>query len=440
MIYSLQDNGEITKNSIVDMQEHLVDEYYNIIPRYWAIDSYGVVNSRKPIKATNKNSVMCYDEIEKQIVLKSIETYAQEPTRYHMIIGSPEINLNKGAKITVNGKSYDVELDYIMGFMLLIYLKQLAGVPNVTSTQMIENIDVYEDQWSEWFEIEYDLYKKTYNGSLSSIKLINIKEDSPFKILADSIISNKHGKYTIANEIFYSTNIDFNAGILDAIVNSEMYMVREIGELITHVNINPSVYTNVLNIFFANYNITKASYLKYPSDILFSIKYSVSEEKLQYLRYSNNKIKVHRYTRFLRPDGSMVIDNWNSKERYQEGEFINDTVKDLIELKNKDKIKFIRFDELVLNHVRTSEPVPLYDLVMGNGSATNYLLSGTPWAKNSDGDVLAVMSLMTKESIEAGKKLMMSNTDRLKDGTEPDKIRNWVQKDAIVGLYQATKE
>jgi len=54
--------------------------------------------------------------------------------------------------------------------------------------------------------------------------------------------------------------------------------------------------------------------------------------------------------------------------------------------------------------------------------------------------VLAVMSLMTKESIEAGKKLMMSNTDRLKDGTEPDKIRNWVQKDAIVGLYQATKE
>ncbi len=440
MIYSVTENGEITQNSIVDVKEHYVEEYYNIVPRHWTVDGFGTINSKKPIKVTENNSLMCYDEKEKQVVLKSISQYLEEPTRYYMIIRAPETNVNKTAEIeTKYGKTVNVEFSYIMGFMLALYLKQLAGVENIITTGLIEMINAYKDEWSQWFNLKFDFYKKTYHSSLSSVELVNIKPDSPFKILADTVImTGADGFKTVANEIFYSTNLKFNVGMLEALINSERYMVREISELLTHRNINPSVYTNILNTLFANYSITKAEYLKYPRDYMFSIKYDVSPLKFNYLRASTRKVKRRPYTRYLKADGSMVIDTWYQKERYEQTG-CNETVDWLIKAKNDDKIKFIRFDELIVSHVRSDVPYPLYDIITGNGSATNYLLSCAPWAKNSDGDVLAVMALTTKEALKAGDLLMMSNAERLREGTSPDKIRNWIQKDAVVGLYQATK-
>ena len=442
MMYSVTENGEITRNSITDIKEHLVEEYYNVVPRHWAIDGFGTINSKKPIKVTENNSLMCYDEIEKNIVLKPVSAYLQEPTRYHLIIRAPETEVNNYVDIEArNGLAARVNLDYITGFMLIVYLKQIAGIENVITTRMIETIDAYVEDWKNWFDIEYDFYKKTYHSSLSSMKIVNIKNNSPFKLLADTvIIRSQDGRVTIANEIFYSSNITFITGMLEAVINTEKQMVYEISELLAHRNINPSVYTNILNMLFANYSITRAEYLKYPREYIFSIKYDISPAKFDNLRISFNKVKTHPYTRFLRPDGTTVIDTWKQRSNYFSNEgAINETVAWLMKMKTEDKIKFIRADELIISPVRVPEPEPLYDIITGNGSATNYLLSCAPWAKNSDGDVLAVMALTTKEALEASDLLMMSNTDRLREGTDPDKIRNWIQKDAVVGLYQATK-
>jgi len=440
MILSVTDNGEITHNNIVDMKEHLVDEYYTIVPRYWAIDGFGVINSKKPIKVTEDNSLMCYDEESKKIVLKKISEYQKEPKRYHIILRAPETDINKKAVITDQlGTTYDINFDYITGFMLIVYLKQLAGIENIVTTRLSEFIDAYEEDWSQWFDIEYEFYKKTYNSSLSKIYLKNINENTSFKVLANTVIAKTDNRYTIANEIFYSTNITFVTGMLEALINTENYMVHEIGELITDIRINPSVYTNCLNVLFANYSITKASYLKYPDNYSFSIKYTVSPEKYDFFRCSSSKVKKHPYTRFIDHNGNMVIDTWDAKENYING-YKDPLLKELASLKYQDKIKFLRFDELIVSKIRTAEPEPLYDLIMGHGSATNYLLGCAPWTKNSDGDVLAVMALMTKESLQASEKLMMTNTQRLKNGTNPDEIRNWIQKDAVVGLYQATKD
>ena len=442
MVYSVNDQGEIVKNSIVDIKEHLVEEYYNIVPRYWAIDATGVISSKRPIKVTENNSLMCYDEQEKQIVLKRVSEYLQEPARYYMIIRGPETDLNNSVKIsTPYGIEANVKLDYVTGFMLAVYLKQQAGIENIINSQLSEYIDVYEEDWSEWFEVEYDFYKKTYNSSLSSIKLVNIKNDTPFKILADTVIArNSQDKYTVVNEIFYSSNTNFIVGFLEALINTEKCMVHEIGETIIPEALNPSVYTNCLNILFANYSITKAAYLKYPHDYSYSIKFDVSPEKYDKFRVSQKKVKKHYYTRILGPDGSVVIDTWNQISRYSVDDAANETIKGLMRLKAEDKIKFIRLDECIVSPVRTSEPVSLYDLTTGYGNATNYLLSCLPFSKNSDGDVLAVMAIMTEEALKAADKIMMSNADRLKDGVDPDKIRNWIQKDAVVGLYQATKD
>ena len=439
MIYSVTENGEITQNSIVDIKEHYVEEYYNIVPRHWIIDGFGTINSKKPIKVTEKNSLMCYDEQEKKVVLKSVSEYMAEPTRYYMIIRSPETELNNFAEInTKDGKKVTVNFNYITGFMLVMYLKQLAGVENIITTGLIEMLSTYKVEWDEWFDLKFEFYKKTYHSSLSSVKIVNIKKDSSFKILADTVIlTGSDGFKTVANEIFYSTNLEFNIGMHEAFINTEKFMVREISELLTHRNINPSVYTNILNVLFANYSITKAEYLKYPRDYMFSIKYDISTIKFDHLRISTRKIKKRPYTRFLNSEGKMVIDTWYQKDSYNQPG-CNETVDWLIKAKNKDEIKFIRFDEIIVSQVRSSEPYPLYDIITGNGSATNYLLSCAPWSKNSDGDVLAIMALTTKEALKASDLLMMSNTDRLKNGTSPDEIRNWMQKDAVVGLYQAT--
>jgi len=440
MVYSVTENGEITHNSVMDIKEHLVNEYYSIVPRYWTIDGFGVINSKKPIKVTENNSLICYDETEKKLVLKPVSEYLKNPENYYLILRAPKADVNQKAVIeNQSGDKYEVTFDYITGFMLAVYLKQLAGIDNIVTTRLTTDLlDVYEEDWEHWFDIEYEFYKKTYNSSLSKIFLKNIKPDTPFKTLADTVITKTDNRYTIANEIFYSTNLNFIVGILEALINTESYMVHEIGELITDIRINPSVYTNCLNMLFANYSITRASYLKYPKDYSFSIKYTVSPSKYDLFRWSSSKVKKHAYTRFIDSEGNMVIDNWDLKDKYI-NDAENPVVRELAKLKYNDEIKFIRFDELIVSKVRTAEPEPLYDLIMGNGSATNYLLGCAPWAKNSDGDVLAVMAVMTKEGLKASEKIMMSNTERLKDGTDPDKIRNWIQKDAVVGLYQATK-
>jgi len=181
-------NGvNITENTAHSMHEHLVDEYYIIIPRYWAIDGVGAINSKHPIKITEKNSILVWDAQEKDLVNKPITEIMQEPKRYHMIIGSPDPYRNYEMTIDAGGgEPATIELNYITGFMLALYLKQQAGLPNVINTALAEMLEGYEDEWSKWFDLEYEFYRKTYNSSLSQVVIKNLK-DSSFKTLVERL-------------------------------------------------------------------------------------------------------------------------------------------------------------------------------------------------------------------------------------------------------------
>jgi hypothetical protein len=158
-----------------------------------------------------------------------------------------------------------------------------------------------------------------------------------------------------------------------------------------------------------------------------------------HLKIAQNKIKVKPWTWKAWGDGSVTIDRWDRCAQSTIDENSTTFNKELVRLKEHDIIKFLRADELIVRHTRTSEPEELYDLTMGNSAASNYLIYGGPFSKNSDGDLLAVFGLMSKEGLEDAKAMSPENPNRLKDPLDPDSVDNWIQKDSILGLYVGTK-
>ena len=435
-----KDRGELIENTPVRMEEHEVNEFYKLIPAYYSIDTIGAINKYNPIKVTNENSLMFYDVQSRNIINISIEEARKDPKRYFVIIGSPRYNLNEVVYIETkkNSSQYAFELNHINGFLFAMYLKHLAGARIIASSSLYDYLKTHETIWSRWFNLRFDFYKKTFNSSIFEIKFEKIYGETPFKALVDATIFYKNGLYYVANELIYSSNIEFVIGMLEGFIYTEKQVTHEISELLTANRIHVNVYTNILNYLFADYKIVKAKYKGYSEESIFAITFSLSPQKFDHLRYQT-KIREKVWTWHIDSDGDMRIDKWRRVFDPNSGK--TPLISNLMQLKNDDQIKFMRFDEFIVNHVRTDEPIKLYDFVMGGeGDSNNYLLPLGPFNKNSDGDILTIMGLMSEDAIASAKKHALTDASRMRDALDPDSVSNWIQKDAVGGLYVATKD
>ena len=437
-----RDRGELVENTPVRIEEHEVEEYYKLIPAYYAIDALGAINKYNPIEVTNQNSIMFYDSIAKDIVNVSIEEARKEPERYFVILGAPRYDLNDTVYIETKRKndSYEsaFELNHINGFLLAMYLKHLAGAQIIASSSLYDYLKTHESIWSKWFKLRFEFYKKTFNSSIFEIQFEKIYDKTPFKALADAAIFYRNGLYYIANELVYSSNIEFVIGMLEGFIYTEKQVTHEISELLTANRIHVNVYTNILNYLFADYKIVKAKYKGYSDESIFAITFSLSPQKFDHLRYQT-KIREKIWTWHINANGDLAIDKWS--RNFDPSGAASQLIYDLMHYKSKDMIKFVRFDEFIVNHVRADEPVKMYDFVMGGeGDSNNYLLPLGPFSKNSDGDILTIMGLMSEDAIESAKKHALTDASRMRDALDPDNVSNWIQKDAVGGLYVATKE
>jgi hypothetical protein len=271
------------------------------------------------------------------------------------------------------------------------------------------------------------------------IKFKNIYEKTPFKNLMDTVIIKNQDYFSFANELIFSSNTEFVVGMLEGFIVSEKLMTNSISELLTLKKISVNLYTNILTYLFTDFKLIKSHYKRYPDEYIFSIEFNLSPVSYAHLKLAHNKIKTKSWTWKLWSGGSVYIDRWNN---YPLNNVDNDDEilhKQLIDLKENDKIKFIRVDELIIRHITVSEPEKLYDITMAQGDATNYLLMGGPFAKNSDGDLLALYGIMSNEGIKGAKDMSMLNANRLKNYLDPDKINSYIQRDAALGLYNGTK-
>ena len=80
----------------------------------------------------------------------------------------------------------------------------------------------------------------------------------------------------------------------------------------------------------------------------------------------------------------------------------------------------------------------LYDFSTENHIHTNYAFPFTPILKNSDGDILTIMAVSTRQGVNDALKFSPENKEyfrSLNDGN----IKNYIADDAVLGLYNATK-
>jgi len=439
-MYSLDvENNEIVHNEPVNIYKHMVDDFYEIIPRSYALDSVGCISKHSPVQVTDENSLMVFDNHENRIINQKITEVMKDPYRYFMIVGAPNRDMND--KVTVgstNGKEYTIELNHIVGFMLAIVLKKKINQPLIVNSFIVDYLYSNKHIWEKWIDLSFDHYKKTYNSSLISIEINKIYEGTPFDEFQKTVIMPYENEYVhMPNELIFSSNVDFVVGMLEAFVSTEKIMTNELSELVVYTDVSVSIFTNILTYLFADFSVVKTHVKKYPHDYSFAIHYQLSPSIEKHLKLIKNKAKIKRWTWQVGQYGHIEVDAWERTGNLYNGDI--ELLRQLSQMKHEDKIKFIRFDEVIVKHVRTEDPVPFYDLVMGYGNANNYLLFSGPFAKNSDGDILAIMGIMSKEGIESAKQQMITNVEQVRNALDPDSMYNWIQKDATAGLYVGTK-
>jgi len=225
------------------------------------------------------------------------------------------------------------------------------------------------------------------------------------------LIDDKYGK-SINKNIIINSNPKFALNILLSYYRNNNKISFEINK-----DTNIYTFTNILNYVGASYSIRK------------------KETSIKLLFQLHNNFGIDIDDKFMKKEIYHIYDNKITKVNlknnlpiHNDGLNVNYNETILIPLSSID---FVQID-------KTEDIKDLYDLTCELNSATNYTLPFTPMLKNSDGDILAITAMSTKDGIQSAKKFSLENKDyyrNLNDGN----INNWIADDAILGLYVATK-
>jgi hypothetical protein len=82
----------------------------------------------------------------------------------------------------------------------------------------------------------------------------------------------------------------------------------------------------------------------------------------------------------------------------------------------------------------------MYDFTMGYNNANNYSFPGTPYLSNSDGDILGIIGMLSKDGAEeCDEKFGLANKQRFLTLSTGSVANYGCKLDSIMGLYSATK-
>jgi len=277
-------------------------------------------------------------------------------------------------------------------------------------------LDITQKSTNEKITIKLD---KRFGRDIGSfLKIFNsditkIPED--FKILK-SIIKIESGKLSINKQVLINSNPDFLLGILEGYLeNSKYFQLKK--------NINIYNITYILNLLGAQYSIrtleTGIKHIRFKLPIFLKSLSSLDDIYFRQYKYlfKNGELKLEKNIISLIPN-------------IEEPNFFD--------IVNNGLIEMIPVRDLVF--MELEEESTMYDLTMPNANATNYSLPGMPLAKNSDGDVLGVIAIHTKDAAEECIRKfsteLKENFLNLSDGS----VQNWgVKLDSQLGIYSATK-
>jgi len=380
-IRNIDKNYDVIYQESTEIHQHQVQKGYLVLSK----NDFGKVKKRINVgifnKKTNfiigeKSSLMFWDQEIKELVQKNTSEVMMDPSRYFMIYDMNFV-----------GDSINNELN--------ILDKKTEETLNLTLTKQ--------------FGKDIGSFLK-----MTDPKTTNIPDD--FSILK-SIIFIENGKLSINKQILVNSNPEFLLGILEGYLEKERYFLLK-------SNINIYNITYILNLLGAQYSIrsldNNEKHVRFRLPIFLKTMSSLSDAHFRTYKYFFNDDKdIH-----LEKNIVSLVPNIEEP--------------DFFEMVNAGFIEMISIKDLVF--LELEETNIMYDLTMPNANATNYSLPGLPLAKNSDGDVLGVVAIHTKDAAE---ECIRKFSTELKENflnLSTGNVSNWgVKLDSQLGLYSAMK-
>ncbi len=382
-----EQDPEIIYQQSLEIHEHQVTTGYQILSK----NDFGVVKRRINVgyfnKKTNfiigeKHSLLVWDNQECKLCSPNTSEIIEEKSRYFLIYDMNYIIDDINTEIEILDKNTKEQLDVVLN-------NQFGNDIGIFLQKADPKIDVIPEE---------------------------------FQILK-AIIQIDSGKMSINKQVLVNSNPSFLLGILEGYLGSH-------NQFILQRNINIYNITYILNMLGAQYSIRSLQNGEK------QIRFKLPEILRRMTSLKDIFFRIYKY-KFIGTGGS-TEDNKASlvknggldfKEAKKESSFTNVVNSGLVEL--------IPVKDLVFIPV---ENQTMYDLTMGNQNATNYSLPCTPTLKNSDGDVLGAIAIMTEdaatECIEKMSVEYKRNFLNLNNGS----VNNWaVLLDSALGLYSATK-
>jgi hypothetical protein len=386
-ISMFEDQNNVIFQRSSEIHKHQVQKGYRILSK----NDFGKVKKRINLgifnKKTNfiigeKNSLIVWDN--KEGLLKTLNTseIIEDKSRYFMLYDMNFIANFKNKRININDKltkeTIEIELNNQFG----------------------QDIGEFLNAFN--------------NGNITEIT-----ED--FEILK-AIIQIHDNKLSLNKHILINSNFEFLLGILEGYLKTSPNFVL-------NGNINIYNFTYILNLLGAQYSIRtveeRKKHIRFKLPIFLK---AFSDLDLEYFRRFKYffELEEEEYT-------SNLILKKNIVTLIPNAETTN-----FKELVNCGLIEMVPIKDLVFEPLE--KPEIMYDLTMPNINANNYSLPGTPLMKNSDGDVLGVVAIHTKDAAEECTRKFSTELKENFLSLTNGNVNNWgVKLDSQMGLYTSTK-
>ncbi len=388
---SLTENNEIIEQNTITIQKHDVEKIYKVAAdnkKNWTFDTVycpGYFNNKTNFLVGNQKSLVILNE--------NLEKLADDENTIDNILTRKDNGLKD---------------------FMIYQIPCFSGLPS--NTEM--DFQHYNNKGTIQLTMEYG----RYIGHLLATDDLpdKICQNQTQTLFANVIIDryktkdNKDAK-SIKKEILINTNFQFMLGLLEG------YQLGNKSKGITiNENINIYTFTTILNYLGASYSIRNS---KRGDKKLFFQLPRIFEQ------YTDLTF-IQRNTFIIENDHIEKINSDNILD-------FTEDAQNLKELVNAGKILLVPINSIDFI-LQENTNVNMYDMTAERHDATNYTVPFSPLLKNSDGDILGVQGVFTKEALQDAQKFSPEHKEYYKSANDGG-INNWIADDAILGLYVATK-
>lgn len=375
------DKSMIYNNSSQSLSVHDVEDQYLILSynEFRTVNNVGYFNKKTDFRIGEEKSIIVLDKNLSIIPdIKTSEINKEQYIIYPMPYKYMVQNQYFFYEFFNTNKTIKIALSFEFGEKLGKILLDLANNKNETKTKQ-------------------DIINET-------------TKDYPIELFNLFISWNNYG-YSINKNLLINSNPEFLLGILNSTTTNLFY------------NINIYTYTTILNYLGAMYSITRD--YKDSRKLNYFLPEEIKKWRL-YPKLSNPLIKFKNDTRHQ----EYILSNIDDEVREQV--LASKLWKSFI----SNEILLIKTEDL--QFVKLGNKSDMYDYTMQMANATTFAPTFGPMLKNSDGDILGLIGIFGKESLEEAKEFSPEIKDYFRSFNDGE-IQSWITKDAVLGLYNTTK-